>query len=114
MKRCDVVRATDWVSRIISRFGEAAKVKVDEKGAKVKFASAHDLRRAFGARWSTRVMPAVLQQLMRHESIDTTMKYYVGQNAEAMADAVWATVAKSLPSSLEVVQESKLLDQFHE
>jgi hypothetical protein len=35
------------------------------------------------------VMPAVLQQLMRHESVETTMRFYVGQNADATADAVW-------------------------
>ena len=27
---------------------------------------------------------------MRHESIETTLRYYVGQDAEATADAVWA------------------------
>jgi hypothetical protein len=32
----------------------------------------------------------VLMELMRHESIDTTMKYYVGRNAERTADAAWA------------------------
>jgi hypothetical protein len=35
-------------------------------------------------------MPTVLRELMRHEDIGTTMKFYVGQNAEATADAVWA------------------------
>jgi hypothetical protein len=35
-------------------------------------------------------MPAVLQQLMRHESIDTTMRYYVGRDADATADVLWA------------------------
>jgi integrase len=64
------------------------KVNVDAKG-KVKFASAHDLRRSFGERWSSRVMPQVLQELMRHESIDTTMKFYVGRNAERTADVLW-------------------------
>jgi len=34
-------------------------------------------------------MPAVLQQLMRHESINTTMQFYVGRNAEATADTLW-------------------------
>jgi hypothetical protein len=29
------------------------------------FSSAHDLRRAFGLRWSSRVMPQILMQLMR-------------------------------------------------
>jgi len=31
-----------------------------------KYASAHDLRRSFGTRWAKRVMPVVLQKLMRH------------------------------------------------
>ena len=29
---------------------------------------------------------------MRHEDIGTTMKFYVGQNAESTADALWAAV----------------------
>ena len=61
-------------------------------GVNRKYASAHDLPRAFGLRWSARVMPAVLQQLMRHESIETTMRYYVGRNADAVADALWSAV----------------------
>jgi hypothetical protein len=55
-----------------------------------KFASAYDLRRAFGQRWAARVMPTVLRELMRHADITTTMKYFVGQNAPATADALWA------------------------
>lgn len=58
-----------------------------DDGIKRKYASAHDLCRAFGQQWSARVMPAVLQQLMRHVSIETTMKYYVGRDADAVADA---------------------------
>jgi hypothetical protein len=34
-------------------------------------------------------MPAVLRQLMRHESIETTMRYYVGRDADAVADTLW-------------------------
>ncbi|MFO0899300.1 MAG: site-specific integrase [Pirellulales bacterium] len=77
------------VSKTISAIGKAAGVKVNTSG-KLKFASAHDLRRSFGERWSVRVMPAVLQQLMRHESIDTTMRFYVGRNAQTAADQLWA------------------------
>ena len=84
------VRNTNYASKVIAAMGKAAGVKVDGSGeGKIKFASAHDLRRSFGARWAPRVMPAVLQQMMRHESIETTMKYYVGQNSDATADAVW-------------------------
>ena len=84
-------REVDWVSKIICRIGKAANVKVhsDAKTGRVKYASAHDLRRSFGTRWAPRVMPLVLQQLMRHESIDTTLRYYVGLDAETTADAIW-------------------------
>jgi hypothetical protein len=30
-------------------------------------------------------MPKVLKELMRHRSIETTMRYYVGNNAEQTA-----------------------------
>lgn len=87
----DARPSVEWASRIISRIGKAARVKLNTnaKNGKVKFASAHDLRRSFGERWSRRVMPQVLKELMRHKSIDTTMKFYVGQNAEKTADALW-------------------------
>ena len=62
---------------------------VKRKVHKVKYASAHDLRRSFGERWATRVMPQVLQELMRHESIETTLRYYVGPNAQATAAVLW-------------------------
>lgn len=54
-----------------------------------KFASAHDLRRSFGERWSLDVMPQTLMQLMRHESMETTLKFYVGRNAEKVADTLY-------------------------
>lgn len=81
----------DRAMKIIAAIGEAAKVvvDVDPKTRKVKYASAHDLRRSFGERWAVRVMPQVLQELMRHESIQTTLKYYVGRNAERTADVLW-------------------------
>ncbi len=92
------------VSALLTRIGKAAGVKVrtkvkskidPETGERrpvemVKFASAHDLRRSFGERWAERVLPKVLMELMRHESIGTTMRFYVGQNAQRTADAAWA------------------------
>ena len=87
----------DTVSKVISAIGKAAGVKVAESAkGKVKFASAHDLRRAFGFRWSNRIMPAQLQQLMRHEQISTTMEFYVGRNADATADVLWDAVGNTL------------------
>jgi site-specific recombinase XerD len=75
----------DRVSKIVTKIGAAAKVRVDEG----KTASAHDLRRAFGEYWATKVMPAQLMVLMRHEAIETTMKFYVGRNAERTAAMLW-------------------------
>jgi integrase len=73
------------VSKVVSAIGARAKVRVDTR----KTASAHDLRRAFGERWAARLMPAQLMELMRHESIETTLTYYVGRNAERTAAALW-------------------------
>lgn len=71
------------VSRTICMIGEAARVVVNQEMS--KFASAHDFRRAFGTRWATRVQPALLRELMRHQAIETTMRYYVGLRAEDIA-----------------------------
>jgi len=65
------------VSDIISAIGHEANVLVWAKGGTAKTASAHDLRRAFGTRWAPHMMPADLQLYMRHQSIQTTMKFYV-------------------------------------
>ncbi len=79
---------TGRASRYISAFGERAGVVVNK--ADGKYGSAHDLRRAFGTRWSKKVMPATLQLLMRHKSIDTTLKYYVEQDADDVVADLWA------------------------
>ncbi|MCH8043771.1 MAG: site-specific integrase [Planctomycetes bacterium] len=80
------------VSKVISDIGKAAGVKVytNPRTKAVKCASAHDLRRSFGARWARRVVPHVLMELMRHEDIKTTNDYYATHDAEATADVVWA------------------------
>ena len=80
------------VSRTIARMGEKAGVIVNQKPK--KFASAHDFRRSFGERWSQIVMPPVLQQMMRHGDIHTTMKYYVGQNSQKAAAEIYAAFGK--------------------
>ena len=43
-------------------------------------------------------MPPVLKELMRHESVETTMQFYVGINAEATADELWR-VAGNIPGN---------------
>jgi len=95
--------STKRTSRYISAIGEKARVVVDANDCRRKVdpvsgeeievprcATAHDLRRAFGTRWSRKVMPAVLKQLMRHSSIETTMKYYVEHDADDIMADLWA------------------------
>jgi integrase len=88
----DAVRGVEYASAVIAKIGELAgiKVKTDASG-KVKFASAHDLRRAFGARWAMRVMPAVLQKMMRHADIQTTMRFYAYLDAKSVEQAIYGT-----------------------
>jgi integrase len=75
--------------------GKTARIKVDEREGREKFASAHDLRRAFGTRWSRIVLAPVLKELMRHADIGTTMKYYVGIQARETIDTIRMYVAKN-------------------
>jgi integrase len=109
----------NWVSRQICRMGEEAGVKVAERkivdadgnpGVATKYASAHDFRRAFGYRWAHRVMPIVLQELMRHASIQTTMEYYVGKNADATADQVWKAFANETANTAPVHRPAPIPD----
>jgi len=80
-----VSRRKDTVSKLISDLGRAANIKVDEQAGTDVFATAHDFRRAFGYRWSRRVTVMVLKELMRHESVSTTEKYYVHIDADNTA-----------------------------
>lgn len=87
----------DWtlggVSAIITEIGRKAGVTVNRHG---KPASAHDLRRSFGLRWADRVRPKELMSLMRHQEISTTMRYYVGDDAERAAERIWGAVDDAL------------------
>jgi len=93
------------VGEIVVKIGRAAGVKVASKTIVdpeagrpvevVKYASAHDLRRSFGERWAGRLMPIDLMDLMRHESIETTLRYYVGRNAQNTAKTLWEAHRKA-------------------
>lgn len=76
------------IGQIVTRIGEKARIVVN--AVEGKTASAHDLRRSFASRWAKRVAPAILQKLMRHASIQTTMGYYVDLDVDEMADELWA------------------------
>ena len=80
------------VSRIICKIGKEANVvvrKPDEPtGKRIKYASAHDLRRGCAARLiNLGVSAESLQVIMRHEDFATTQKYYSGTKAAQAAAA---------------------------
>lgn len=99
-----VCRNSNTISKKIVRIGELAGVKVDQRRVrdrktkmwvtKTVWGSAHDLRRAFGRRWAHRVMPMVLKELMRHKTVLTTEKYYVGIQAQETAAHLREVMAK--------------------
>jgi len=99
------------VGRVLTTVGRLANVKVAEKpkgdAIKVKYASAHDLRRSFGERWAARIMPQVLMELMRHESIETTLRFYVGRNAQHTAGVLWDAHRLAVGASLGITTESQ-------
>jgi integrase len=81
------IKGRESVGKIVAKIGRAAGVVTDRRRG--KYATAHDLRRSFGTRWAPRIMPAVLQRLMRHSSIVTTLTYYVDLDADGLADGLW-------------------------
>lgn len=95
-----VSRRVDTVSTWLVDIGKAAKVKVDEKDGSEKFASAHDIRRAFGTRWAKIVPASLLQQLMRHSNIETTMSFYVNITAKDTMSEIRRHVLKNSPEKV--------------
>lgn len=103
------------IGKRISAFGKEALIIVKERDGKRKFASAHDLRRTFGKEWALKVQPAVLQKLMRHGNIHTTMTYYALLESETIADELWKLESKGNKTSnrppIEVAQRKSLTTQ---
>jgi hypothetical protein len=118
---------TQRASRIISNIGEAAGIVIDpndlhprevevvvestgEKSVETvmvpRYATAHDLWRAFGTRWSKRVIPATLQKLMRHASIETTMRHYIQHRADDVSANLWAWASSERGRSDVAAQEN--------
>jgi integrase len=97
-RTCNPQKLSDLTTAKVTGFATALRSDGAEEATIARHlrTRAHDLRRAFGFRWALLVFPVVLRELMRHEDIATTMKYYVGQNAEATADAIWAATGVKL------------------
>lgn len=94
--------APKTISKNIAKIGKKANVKVSDD----KFASAHDLRRSFGERWAQLIMPQQLMQLMRHESMETTLRFYVGRNAAEAAEAIYQAFEARIDSTSNSISQN--------
>lgn len=103
-----ISRRVDTVSAWIVEIGKAAKVKVDERDGAEKFASAHDIRRAFGTKWGKIVPASLLQLLMRHSSIETTMKFYVNITAKDTMSEIRRHVLKNSQVTPQVTESGSM------
>ena len=76
-------RSRHTVGKIIAELGRRAGIvtNVSHKSGDKQCATAHDLRRSFGERWTKRVEAPFLQKMMRHSSIATTLRYYASRDA---------------------------------
>lgn len=91
----------DWIGKVISRIGKAAKIVVEEADAKTgrpeKYASAHDLRRSCGEQLrEAGVPPLVISRVMRHSSWETTQRHYAPGNVQSDAGVLNA-ILKTKP-----------------
>lgn len=75
--------SADCLGRFVSSIGDEAGIITDTETG--RHATCHDFRRSFGDRWARKVMPPDLKELMRHRSIETTMKYYVGRDVDSIS-----------------------------
>ena len=73
----------------------------------VTIPAAHDLRRSFGTRWATRLTPIELKELMRHKSIETTLKYYVQIVAEKLGKKLQQAEMGDILGDMPISSESK-------
>lgn len=86
------------LGRVIANAGRAAGIVVKPTGGKMgspKWASAHDLRRTFGAWLLDHVNIRDAQTMMRHASFETLMRYYSDSTEDALAVKLRSLFAES-------------------
>lgn len=94
---------------VVSAIGRKAWVIVarKENGDPV-YCTAHDLRRSAATRWAARVMPSVLQAMMRHASPATTAKFYTDGSGDPIAAAAWEMLGGSAYKAAGIAIESTI------
>jgi integrase len=104
-KGAKVFRFVDRRGRPLSANGISERIIRLAKKAGVKL-SMHTLRKGFGCHYAARVSAHVLQKLMRHANIATTMGYYANIDA-AVAKAVLGPQRNSLRNSPPPAEEPR-------
>jgi integrase len=64
------------------------KVGLAVKPSLGRRATPHDYRRTFASKWAMKVQPFILQKMLRHDSLTTTMLFYVNVQAEEASKAI--------------------------
>lgn len=87
-----IVREIPACDKEVSRFfvdkiAKPAGVKGNSR--RTGFVTLHDLRRSYGSRWASKVVPQVLRELMRHSDLKTTLEFYADTRDAAMK-AIWS------------------------
>jgi integrase len=82
---------TDALSDRVARLAKKAGVKL----------TMHSLRKGFGCYFANRVPAQVLQKLMRHSSIKTTMDYYANVDQAAVQAILSRTSSRTSPPEVE-------------
>lgn len=106
-----VFRFVDQRGRVLTKSGVSLRVVNLARKAGVRL-SMHTLRKGFGCRYAGKVSAQVLQRLMRHSSIQTTMDYYANVD-DAVEEAILGPQCNGLrnkpsPASQEVNEEMDL------
>jgi integrase len=93
------VASPDYIQRLIADAGQAAGIIVHRYAdGRIKYASAHDLRRTFAQRWADRGLSELeLAAIMRHASIETTRQYYLEQSEERLGRRMAALAPQEPP-----------------
>lgn len=116
----------EYVGRVISDIGQRAGIVVraadEETGQRVKYASAHDLRRGCAQRLiNAGVSAETLKIIMRHEDFKTTEKFYgAAREAQAAAAEVYRLLKpapnaeKKSASAGSIVEDRETLLQLND
>jgi hypothetical protein len=88
-------RARDGRDISLSGIGERVMRLAKEAGVRL---SMHSLRKGFGCLYAGKVPARVLQRLMRHSNVQTTMAYYANVDEAAM-NAVLGGKSNELPNT---------------